>query len=453
MCLLGIDFGRFKDFPILVLANREEVYARPATGPGLFPPEGEIPGWMGGVDLVAGGTWLGLNQCGLLVAVTNRKKHGSPATPPSRGLLCRKLLAGRETASVVDAAWRELETNRFAGCNLLIADRDSVYVIEAGDTLKKTRLHPGLHLLANARLNDADDPRIERVRHEFCRANPATVDNWILAAQHICQLSACGDTPPICLSGSDRGTVSSTVLGLGRPLETSRYWFAPGPPNSTAYDDHTPLLRQLVGFAVGQAFRPDTSVKAALCPDIEPPADSPARRAVKDSLTYGTGELQVPEPAANSPYRILLRGPWQSEPLTRVELDGAELDGRGTVDSSTAQLPAAAMVRLPAAWQELFGSFRGRVRFRRKFHPPSNITAADRLAIVFDGVGGVATVSLNGRPLGLIEPDAATARFDVTGLLRTNNELQVDLDFTGPAAGPCPGGLFAPVVLEIDAGR
>ena len=51
----------------------------------------------------------------------------------------------------------------------------------------------------------------------------------------------------------------------------------------------------------------------------------------------------------------------------------------------------------------------------------------------------------------MIGPDAATARFDVTGLLRTNNELQVDLDFTGPAESASPGGLFAPVVLEIEA--
>jgi hypothetical protein len=362
-------------------------------------------------------------------------------------------LAGRQTASVAEAALRELQGNRFAGCNLLIADRDNACVVEAGDTLKRTHLPPGLHLLANAELNDAVDSRIERVRHEFSIANPTTAEAWFHAARHICQLPASGDAPPICLSGSDRGTVSSTVLGLGRPLQTSRYWFAPGPPNATAYDDHTPLLRQLLGvppFAAGQAVAEDLKRDssqtggAAYYPptDIEPPADSPARRAVRHSLTYGTSDLQVPEPTPNSPYRILLRGPWQAEPLNRAELD----DG-ATINSSTTKLPAPTTVRLPASWQELFGSFRGRIRFRRKFHPPSNIGAADRLAIVFDGVAGTGPVSLNGRAIGSIEPGAGTARFDVTGLLRTNNELQVDLEFTSP--GAAPGGLFAPVVLEI----
>ena len=446
MCLLGIEFGRFDDFPVLVLANREEFYARPSTGPRLFPREQGKPGWMGSVDLVAGGTWLGLNEFGLLVAVTNCKKQEVPTSPPSRGLLCRKLLTGRETASVVEAAMHELEGNRFAGCNLLIADRESACVVEAGDTLKKTRLGPGLHLIANAELNDPRDPRIERVRSEFVRANSATAESWFDTAKHICQLPASGDAPPICLSGSDRGTVSSTVLGLGRSQQTSRYWFAAGPPNATAYDDHTPLLRQLFEMQVGQAFQPDAPVQSAPPPDIEPPADSPARRAVKNSLTYGTSDLQIPEPAPNSPYRILLRGPWQAEPLSQAAPDGCD-----TINSSTTQLLAPTTVRLPAAWQELFGDFRGRIRFRRKFHPPSNIGKSDRLAIVFDGVGGTGPVSLNGRPLGSIEPGVGTARFDVTGLLRTNNELHVDLEFTGPTAGTSSGGLFAPVVLEIQS--
>lgn len=454
MCLLGIDFGRFKDFPVLVLANREEFYARASTGPTLFPRERENPGWMGGRDLVAGGTWLGLNEHGLLVAVTNRKKHEPPATPPSRGLLCRMLLMGRETASVADTAMRELQGNRFAGCNLLIADCNGACVIEAANTLRITQLLPGLHLLANGQLDDQLDPRIERVRREFSSTNPPTAEAWFHAARHICQLKASGDAPPICLSGSDRGTVSSTVLGLGEPLQSSRYWFAPGPPNSTAYDDHTPLLRQLFGATAGQAV-PDAhsginSLKDSRVnsppPDIEPPIDSPARRAVGHSLTYGTSSLKIPESAPNAPYRILLRGPWQIESLSE-----AQQDRRATRIAPAPQLPAPGTVRLPASWQELFGSFDGRIRFRRRFHPPSNIDAADRLAIVFDGVSGAGPVSLNGRLLGSIESGAGTARFDVTGLLQTNNELQVDLEFTGPATGTSPGGLFAPVALEIQA--
>src|SRR5438046_760258 len=122
MCLLGIAFWQFDEMPLLVLANREEFYARPTAGPLHFPRQGDAPAWFGGIDLAAGGTWLGVNECGLLVAVTNRKKQGPPANPPSRGLLCRSLLMCRESPSALAFALRELHGNRYAGCNLLIAE-------------------------------------------------------------------------------------------------------------------------------------------------------------------------------------------------------------------------------------------------------------------------------------------------------------------------------------------
>src|SRR5262245_46629990 len=92
MFLLGIAFRQFDDWPILVLANREEFYSRPTAGLRLVPRDGQFPAWMGGTDLLAGGTWLGVNEFGLLVAVTNRRKHSPPANPPSRGQLCRSLM-------------------------------------------------------------------------------------------------------------------------------------------------------------------------------------------------------------------------------------------------------------------------------------------------------------------------------------------------------------------------
>ena len=150
MCLLGIAFRQIDEFPVLVLANREEFFARPTAGPQIIPRQGDAAAWLGGIDLLAGGTWLGVNEFGVLVAVTNRAKKSPPENPSSRGVLCRSLLVNRETASVVEAARRELESNQYAGCNLLIADRHNAIVIEAGDDFEIHALTPGLHLIANA---------------------------------------------------------------------------------------------------------------------------------------------------------------------------------------------------------------------------------------------------------------------------------------------------------------
>src|SRR5262245_23713420 len=434
MCLLGIAFRQFEEVPLLVLANREEYYARPTAGPRVFSQERETPAWFGGIDLVAGGTWLGVNEFGLLVAVTNRQKQSPPENPPSRGLLCRSLQRFRQTASAVGAAERELRDNRYAGCNLLIADRDSAVVIEAGDELKTTRLEPGFHLLANAALNDNDDPRILRVRREFEQVRGLGVAEWFAEARRVCPLRAEGTGPAICLAGRDRGTVSSTILGIARDPAGSRYWYAPGPPNVAPYEEYTSLLREMLAHCAGQGV-----------PDIEPPDDSPARRAVMQSLTYRT---KARESGSNSPYRILLRGPWECEPMARAERDPAS-----TMTWSENGLPAAGTVRLPASWQDLFGEFRGRVRFRRRFHTPSNIEPGDRLWIVFDATGGTGLVALNGHSLGQLDPAAGTTSFDVTGLLQINNELAVELEFTEHSAQAPPGGLFGPVALEIRRAR
>ena len=382
MCLLGIAFRKFQSVPLVVLANREEFYARPTAGPSVHPPEVELPAWFGGIDLVAGGTWLGVNEFGLLVAVTNRQKQSHRENPPSRGVLCRSLLGFRETASAVQNAERELRDNNYAGCNLLIADRTRAVAVEAGDELKTTQLETGFHLLANAALNDGDDSRILRVRREFEQVRGLGVEEWYAEARRVCPLRAEGTEPAICLAGRERGTVSSTILGIARDPANSRYWYAPGPPDVTLYEDYSAVLQEMLSRRENQAL-----------PDIEPPYDSPARRAVRQSVTYGLKERDGSTPVApgkddapeddarDSPYRILLRGPWECEPLAR-----AERDASGVLIWSEVGLPSAGTVRLPAPWQALFGNFRGRVRFRRRFHPPSNIEAGDRLSVAFDAV-------------------------------------------------------------------
>ena len=69
MCLLALFFRAVDDAPLVVGANREEVYARPGEPPRILQGASRA---VAGVDPAAGGTWLGLNEHGLLAAVTNR---------------------------------------------------------------------------------------------------------------------------------------------------------------------------------------------------------------------------------------------------------------------------------------------------------------------------------------------------------------------------------------------
>jgi beta-galactosidase/beta-glucuronidase len=157
-----------------------------------------------------------------------------------------------------------------------------------------------------------------------------------------------------------------------------------------------------------------------------------------------------------SVHRIHLKGPWEFEWLGPDSLSPSAGPARspGPEDQLGAQhLAGKHRVHMPATWQSLFGDAPGRARFRRRFNQPTNLDADERVDIVFDGVSGAAEISLNGHSLGTVAGAAFSARFETTALLESANVLLVELAFT-PADHPeQPGGLWAPVALEIRSGQ
>ena len=104
---------------------------------------------------------------------------------------------------------------------------------------------------------------------------------------------------------------------------------------------------------------------------------------------------------------------------------------------------------MPIDWVSLFGHQPGRACFRRRFGRPTNLEPHERVFLVFDGIGGAARVTLNDRCLGTIDAENETAEFDVTGLLNWRNQMTVEIEFDPARSRGRPGGLWAPVVLEI----
>jgi uncharacterized protein with NRDE domain len=241
MCLLALFFRVVEDAPVVIGANREEFYARPGDPPQLLDG---TPKRIGGRDPYAGGTWLAVNEEGVLVAVTNRRKTQVPTPARSRGLLVRDALGCARAAAAVELATRELGQNRYAGCNLLIADSERAVVLQAGDWLRVRPLPPGLHVLANSDVNDESDGRVAHALSWLYRQPYTTARDCLSALQQVCSNATEGG-PPICFSGPDKGTVSSSLIALRSPLRCSIYLHAQGPPDRTAYQDVSQLFEQL----------------------------------------------------------------------------------------------------------------------------------------------------------------------------------------------------------------
>lgn len=248
MCLLVLCYRVAEDAPVVVGANREEFYQRGGTPPQLL--EGPVRS-AAGLDPVAGGTWLGVNEHGLLVAVTNRRKTQPPPQPRSRGLLARQLLDCASAADAARLAAQELEQHPYDGCNLICVDAREAVVIQAGDWLRVRPLPPGVHAVANGDVNDAGDRRVRHVlgwlKQRACNKAHACIEALCaVCAQHE------PEHPPICFRSDTRGTVSSSVIALpGRlagaetDLTRGTYLHAQGPPDRTPYVDYSALLKQM----------------------------------------------------------------------------------------------------------------------------------------------------------------------------------------------------------------
>jgi hypothetical protein len=244
MCLLALFFRAVEDAPVVVGANREEFYGRGGSPPRLVA-DGPVR-FVAGIDPVGGGTWLGVNQHGVLAAVTNRRKSRRPDAPRSRGLLVRDLLGCASAAAAVELAVCELNTGRYDGCNLVAADAGGATVVHGGDWLRVRPLPPGLHVLTNGDVNDPNDVRLNFVARLLGEQGYRlrTAGDCVEALRAVCRRREPGE-PPVCLRGEDRGTVSSSILALrGKPAEGT-YLHAQGPPDRTPYADYSELLRRL----------------------------------------------------------------------------------------------------------------------------------------------------------------------------------------------------------------
>jgi hypothetical protein len=251
MCILAIQYQLVPDSPILVAANREEYYDRPSLTPSIQSGKPRI---LCGIDQQAGGTWLGVNQNGMFVAACNRLKLIPAIAPRSRGVLCRDLLRCGSARQAVDQAMDELSTGKYDGVNYVIADSESAWVVHGGDELNVVELDEGLSIIANG---DVNDNRDERVQLAYRLLTLQTLDSPVKFLAVASKVFARAPSPPgrptMVSRGRDRGTVSSTLVSLGKKPRDAIYQFANGAPDQAKYEDYSPMLRDILSRGLREA--------------------------------------------------------------------------------------------------------------------------------------------------------------------------------------------------------
>ena len=272
MCTLVLLRRPETAWPLLLAANRDEALSRAWRPPARHWPErAEV---VAGQDELAGGSWLGVNDHGVVAAVLNRVGTLGPATgKQSRGELVLDALDFEDAASAAEAL-ADLDPDAYRPFNLIIADAVNAYWLRhagglpgfafraADGTWREVdalhlpaeeatgrgsaagiqcrTLNDGIAMFTARDVDDANSARIRRHRPCFETArppDPAAGDwsDWIacLASRE----SEDGDpkNAMTIVTGTDYGTVCSSLVALpadGAP----KLWFAAGRPDQAPFE-------------------------------------------------------------------------------------------------------------------------------------------------------------------------------------------------------------------------
>ncbi|HEY1371210.1 MAG TPA: NRDE family protein [Candidatus Binatia bacterium] len=246
MCTLALYLRQFENYPLVIAANRDEHFSRATAAPQLWPTDPKI---VAGKDLVAGGTWLGVNARGIAAGIVNRRiQLDAGTTPRSRGLLCLDML---EAASMADAqaALPYEDAGRYQAFLLLAVSAESAFAAYNGADIECRALAPGLHVFGNTSFTAEEGKKLDRARELFHNAAESLAG--VLAESNLDSAvdilrAVLGDHTPVesadakgalCVHApdADYGTVSSSIVFLSGIDQKFYFYHAPGPPCRTDF--------------------------------------------------------------------------------------------------------------------------------------------------------------------------------------------------------------------------
>lgn len=241
MCTLAVAFRVDRRWPLVVAANRDERLGRAAGGWATREGPGGVR-HASPVDLLAGGTWMGVSARGVFAGLTNYHPpvdgYPDPARS-SRGEIVG-LALGAPSAQAARDALAPAQAGRWNPFHLLVADAERAFLWwYDGERAEVRDLAPGLHVVTE-RSPDGRCPRGELVRARW------PLDPSVARLRELLALHGDGDDARTCIHRDPTyGTRSSAILRLAPDLRASELFVADGRPCATPHEDRSELLAAL----------------------------------------------------------------------------------------------------------------------------------------------------------------------------------------------------------------
>lgn len=242
MCTLVMLCRPDHEWPVLIAANRDEMLDRTWSAPARHWPD--RPEVVAGRDELAGGSWLGVNDHGVVAGILNRMGSLGPSDGKrTRGELVLEALDHSDAAAAAEAL-SALDGSAYRSFNLVLADNSGAFWLRHdGDTVIDCQaIPPGLSMFTAYDRNSRDSPRVRRhlPRFESVPVPDPEQDDWhswekLLASQ---ESGETGDAAMCVVTRLGFGTVNASLLALPAPSSPPRrpVWrFAPGPPCENSF--------------------------------------------------------------------------------------------------------------------------------------------------------------------------------------------------------------------------
>lgn len=162
MCLIFISIKQHPTYKLILAANRDEFYARKTAAAHFWEDHPHI---VGGRDLEASGTWLGMTKSGKISMLTNyRDVANLKSVAPSRGQLVSDYLVKQTTP---DQYLKNIEPagQQYNGFNLVVGSVDELwYYSNYREGI--SQLTPGFYGLSN-HLLETPWPKVTRGKEKL----------------------------------------------------------------------------------------------------------------------------------------------------------------------------------------------------------------------------------------------------------------------------------------------
>ncbi len=167
MCTLLILYRPLHKWPLIIAGNRDEMKNRPSLSPGKH--WGNDKNIIAGKDLTAGGSWLGINNKGLISTILNRPNSLGPNKEKfSRGDIIINVLKNKNIKTALTYI-ELLDITNWRPFNLFIANNKNAYWIKSTGKNKITinLISEGRHFLDSHDLNSKTSDRYNNNINKF----------------------------------------------------------------------------------------------------------------------------------------------------------------------------------------------------------------------------------------------------------------------------------------------